>query len=645
MRIVTARRISQVFFLAMLAWFCIVGSVGGEWWNKSSWPINWLLQLDPLVAVGTMLATGTLYAGLLWALATVVLTVILGRFFCGWLCPFGTIHQFVGWAAWRGKSEAAKLAANKYRRAQSIKYYLLVFLLTGAAGGLIGKFIAGGRTWPVATAILVLAVLVAVAFAAALKIISKPKKAIGAVLLLAGLWGLLVLLVPSSAGMVGSLQTGLLDPIPLVHRSFNLVLLPIADAPAARIWPSERVYQGMWLIAVVFAAGVLGNLLIPRFYCRFICPLGALLGVLGRFSIWRIGKRKAKCAGCGACQANCEGACTPAGRIRTSECVLCMNCVDNCPTGTIAYQTSRSAAWELTGPDISRRGVLISLVSALAAVPVVRLARKAGASFGAGPIRPPGALVEGDFLARCIKCGQCMRVCPTSVLQPAGLDSGLEGLWTPVLNNRIGTSGCQLNCVECGSVCPTAAIRPITLDEKLGRGAFAQTGPIRLGMAFVDRSRCLPWAMGLPCIVCQENCPVSPKAIYVEEIFSTVQAAPVTGHGADELTVQVPHKAPEGQFATGDYYCKFADEPDDDRRLIIANTPETITISPAEPWPDPLRLGQDLYIQARLEKPFVDPGKCIGCGICEHECPVNGERAIRVTSQNESRAPERSLLA
>jgi hypothetical protein len=64
-----------------------------------------------------------------------------------------------------------------------------------------------------------------------------------------------------------------------------------------------------------------------------------------------------------------------------------------------------------------------------------------------------------------------------------------------------------------------------SVDERLGKGDFASTGPIRIGMAFVDRGRCLPWAMDRPCIVCQENCPVSPKAIFTRKEFRPVRLA------------------------------------------------------------------------------------------------------------------------
>ena len=118
-----------------------------------------------------------------------------------------------------------------------------------------------------------------------------------------------------------------------------------------------------------------------------------------------------------------------------------------------------------------------------------------------------------------------MRICPTNVIRPALLEAGVEGMWTPVLDFTSGTSGCQSNCVACGHLCPTAAIRPLSLEERMGLGEFKDKGPVRIGTAFVDKSRCLPWAMDRPCIVCQENCPVSPKAIFTREAFVAVQGA------------------------------------------------------------------------------------------------------------------------
>ena len=127
MKIVTTRRISQVFFFSIFVWFCIVGTVGQKWWQLRGWPVNWFSQLDPLVAIGTILTTHTLYWPLLWTLATIILTIVLGRFFCSWVCPFGSLHHFVGFLGNRRKSAAQKIRFNEYRKAQCIKYLILVF--------------------------------------------------------------------------------------------------------------------------------------------------------------------------------------------------------------------------------------------------------------------------------------------------------------------------------------------------------------------------------------------------------------------------------------------------------------------------------------------------------------------------------------
>lgn len=576
MKIVTVRRISQAFFFSMFLWFCIVSSVGEKFWQLRAWPVNWFLQLDPLVAIGTILTTQKLYWPLLWALATIILTIIFGRFFCSWVCPFGSLHHFIGFLGNRKTKLAKKVKLNKYRKAQCIKYLILIFFLFMAAFPSLGA----------------------------------------------------------------TLQTGLLDPIPLATRSFQL-LLSIADRTVNFVSTTPRFYEGAWLILLIFFTAVLLNLTIPRFYCRFICPLGALFGILGRFAIWRIGKNQSECSNCKLCERSCEGACEPSANIRITECVLCFNCRQDCKDEMISYQTTPSLAGEITNPDISRRGFMLSLSGGLFAVPAVRLSNELDSNWYHKVIRPPGALEEKEFLKRCIKCGQCMRVCPTNVLQPGGIEGGLENLWTPVLNNRIGSSGCQLNCVTCGQVCPTSAIRPITLAEKHGLDDFAEAGPIKLGTAFFDRNRCLPWAMDKPCIVCEENCPLSPKAIYTEECFNTVRDGILTVKSVAGNTIEIETPIIPDTFATGDYYCAVQE---DVRAKITSNTDKTIVISPDKQFEKFPAAGDKIEIQIRLQKPHVDIEKCIGCGVCEHECPVSGKKAVRVSAEGETRSMDRKLL-
>ena len=152
MKIVTTRRISQTFFFALFVWFCIVSTLGERFWQLRGWPVNWLLQLDPLAGLGLVLATHTLYAGLLWGVATLALTFVFGRFFCGWICPMGTLQQWIGYLSGRFLNTAQRIARNQPNPAQKLKYWLLLFLLSAAAADLFHYITAapwqqGGRFW------------------------------------------------------------------------------------------------------------------------------------------------------------------------------------------------------------------------------------------------------------------------------------------------------------------------------------------------------------------------------------------------------------------------------------------------------------------------------------------------------------------
>ena len=677
MRIVTVRRISQAFFLLFFLWFCVVSTFGAEWWQLRGWPVNWFLQLDPLVALGTVLSTGTLYGGLAWALVTIGLTIVLGRFFCGWVCPLGSLQQLVGYPGGRGRSASRRVAVNQYHQGQSIKYYLLFFLLSGAAGTLVGDAVRVAIEHSVS-----LWIMIALSLGALLLTLvgafADRRRAAAMALGLIAVWALLGFFFGAGPMLGASLQTGLLDPIPLMQRSVNLVLLAISDAAPQVLSHTQRYYQGAWIIGSLFFLILLLNLKRPRFYCRFLCPLGALFGVLSRYCLWRIGKKSDDCRHCKLCESNCEGGCEPAGAIRTSECVLCMNCLHQCQHELITFSTVPSATGEIAAPELSRRQAVLTLLSGTVLVPLLNLSGTTARNTCAGVIRPPGSLGEPEFLSRCLKCGQCMRICPTNVIQPAGFEAGPEGVWTPILNFRIGTSGCQLHCLACSLVCPTAAIRPLSLEEKKGLGSFAERGPIRIGTAFVDFGRCLPWAMDKPCIVCQENCPVSPKAIFVREHFSTIRDGILEVRKATPLTVEF-HRATLrlGQLASGDYYLRCLDgqqgpggataggpataleqqerraenreptpqsQPITVRRLIVGNTASQVTIRADQPFAESPAPGTRVVVEVRLQRPEVDVQRCIGCGICEHECPVSGRRAIRVTAENESRSKTHSLL-
>jgi len=457
------RRVSQGVFLLIFLWLFLQTESKGA--NELGYPVKVFLDADPLTAITAILASRSFSAASMLALVVVVLTVVLGRVFCGWICPLGTLHHLTGRLnARRGSfllSSSRKGALSKYRW----KYVLLLFLLTAA--------------------------------------------------------------------VFGVQLTGVFDPISLLIRSLSLAVYPMIayglraffdsvfalDLPVVTVG-SEFVYdlfkrtilpfsQPFFLQAVpvgLLFCGILAlNLMEKRYWCKYLCPLGALLGLLSR---WALLSRSVgeECNGCGACVRDCSGAVSPDASEgwRKAECLLCGNCDDPCPANAVSFGFARKNP--TMALDLGKRRVVGALLAGATVVPLLRVTPLAKPE-AADPflLRPPGALAETDFLRRCVKCGECMKVCLTGGLQPAFLEAGLEGLWTPVLVSRIGY--CEYRCTLCGQVCPTGAIRRLTPEEK---------AEVRIGLAMIDPGRCLPIAHGISCIVCEEVCPTSPKAIWFE---------------------------------------------------------------------------------------------------------------------------------
>lgn len=522
-RLTNVRILSQVFFFGAFIFFC-----WATWTSRlKGYPVSRILEMDPLVMISTMLSTGYVYRYLGWGLLVIALTLLFGRVFCNWICPYGTLHQFVGWL-FNVNTTKENFDRNRYKPIYFLKYGILTVFLIMAA--------------------------------------------------------------------MGSLQIGLLDPICLMYRSVATVFSPaidmgvdatgsaIAATGAEAFWLDQlkfapgvprRVFVGSFWIGMFILALVGANVFIPRFFCRVLCPLGALLGAISRFSLFRINRDVHKCTDCDLCLTRCEGAADPQSLVRMSECFSCMNCIDDCPEDALSFGIKGLDTKQVVAnPEFGRRKLVFSGVIGALGYPFFRNdGTNTNETFSADLIRPPGSVEEDEFLERCIKCDQCINVCPTNVLQPATFaEGGFESLWTPVMNFNI--SHCQLKCTLCSEVCPTGAIRKITVEEKLGKGEFEEAGPIVLGTAFFDRGRCLPHAMEIPCVVCEEVCPVSPKAIQTKD----EEVKDVTGN------------------------------------IVLLN------------------------------KPFMVPDLCIGCGICEAECPVKDDRAVYVTAVGESRSQERQLL-
>jgi len=146
--------------------------------------------------------------------------------------------------------------------------------------------------------------------------------------------------------------------------------------------------------------------------------------------------------------------------------------------------------------------------------------------------------------------------------------------------------------------------------------------------------------MDRPCIVCEENCPLSPKAIYTIETFNTIRDGQLVVNESDYHIIYIEQTLEPGKFASGDYYASYNGK----RIKITANAANSIELSEEIEIEQAPAAGSIIEIQVRLQRPYVDIEKCIGCGICEHECPVSGLKAIRVSAVGETRSSDRAFV-
>ncbi|WP_348262827.1 4Fe-4S binding protein [Telmatobacter sp. DSM 110680] len=515
------RRISQIFFLLLFIALLIFTSMRpasattGDIHMRA--PVRMFFVLDPLVAIANALATRALYRGLLWSLAILLPTLFLGRFFCGWICPMGTLQHFVGNMRSEAKRGKQRIESNRYKRWQTIKYVVLIGGLVAAS---FGSMIIG-----------------------TLDPFSLLVRSIGLAVLPAFNFATRAVLVPMEHSHVLAVRT--------IGESLHTILqATVLDFRQAHF--AQSLVLGILFLIILWA-----SMRITRFWCRAICPLGALLGLVSRWSILGLHKDASSCDKCSRCLLNCQGGDDPIGGSpwRKSECLMCMNCVGSCPHDSLQFHFFRKEP-EVASPDLGRRRTLTGLAIGAAAVPLMRANTGLGKSREDRLLRPPGSVDEPDFLSRCIRCGECMKVCPNNSLHPTLTQAGLEGLWTPTLVPRIGY--CEPSCVLCSEVCPTGAIWQITPKDKgwVVGVSGTQHQPVRLGTAFYDRGRCLPWALATDCIVCEEWCPVSPKAIYVEE-------AQVVDAAGNTKTVKQPRVDPSRCVGCGacEYACPLQERP------------------------------------------------------------------------------------
>jgi len=428
----------SLFLFSLFFFFAAYGLP--EWF-----PADLYLRLDPLLGLNAILAAREVIGRALWSLITLGATLVVGRFFCAYVCPMGATIDLFDLVFFRKKK---RLPLKKDALLRKTKYVLLTVFIACALVGLPLVY-----------------------------------------------W---------------------MDPIALLTRIYTFVFYPLVISlvnflvdllrPLSRPlgWVSfshlhlmEPVFHMSAITLFILGGVVVLNLLTPRFWCRYLCPLGAFLSLFSPLGLFRR-KVSERCNECHQCARNCPMGAIPKNPRETAhpECIQCRTCRRVCPEEAISFPPSLPVGGEYSSVDLSRRGFFYSLAGGLTFGLVASKTPFKPLEGKHQLIRPPGALPESEFLRTCIRCGECMKSCLTNTLQPCLWESGLAGLWTPRLNLRLAP--CEQNCNVCGKVCPTQAIRSLSLEEKTHA---------KIGTAVIKKELCLVWAQNKLCLICDEICP------------------------------------------------------------------------------------------------------------------------------------------
>ena len=497
--------------------------------------IEWR-QLTAIQIIPALLAAnGIVLAGL------VILALLGGRIYCSVICPLGVTQDCVSrLAAWPKKRSRTRRKVVRSSGAYSPEKRLMRWTICGAV--VLG--------WGVGIPIVL-------SLFDPYSIFSRMTVQIFRPVYLAG--NNLLEQILSSFGIYATHHVNIVSPEPII--------LLLSVAPAA---------------LVIFLAWKHG-----RLYCNTICPVGTLLGLFGKWSLYKVRLQPERCGSCKKCERVCKSSCIDSARrvIDYSRCVVCMNCLAVCHRGALRFglpSSSRPVQPSLTEKkaeaqdtpctvtgeksnyhhndleNSTRRILLGTLIGASVYAEGIRKVawaqesgQKSGPDTDLPPlierrtqaIFPPGGLDAERFHSRCTACHLCVAKCPAQILRPAITEYGLSGVLQPTLHFVDGF--CGYDCTVCTDVCPSGALRPLSVEEK---------HLTQIGLVVFDQTLCVVHTQGTNCGACAEHCPT--------------------------------------------------------QGVIM------------EPFHDGLTI------------PVVDTEKCIGCGGCEYICPTRPYKAIYVEGKS-----------
>lgn len=447
----------------------------------------------------------------------IVLTSLFGRVYCSAICPLGIMQDLVSWIRKKTKKRGHRY---KYRKPAYIwRYGFLAFPII--------VFLAGGN--------------------------------------LIGIY----LLDPYS--IFGRIFSNLGQPVIMWFNNQLSILLETMEVYL--LYPKDIINAGlldyvipsMMLIIIVWFSFTRG-----RLYCNMICPVGTLLGLFSKISVFRIKMLDSQCTKCGKCAAVCKASCIDVKHLNVdfSRCVACFNCLKSCPEGAIKYvqglpekilqKSSEPSEIMATreSMNLDRRNAVVKLLVgcvALAGLPVkafsqmkkngkqipVKIENKIPTKIEPDkqfPVSPPGSLGIKHFTNRCTACHLCVSACPTGVLQPSFREYGLAGIMQPHMD--YSTKYCNFDCTRCSEICPSGAILSLSVENK----KLTQIGKVN----FI-RENCIVQAEEKACGSCSEHCPTQAVTMvpYKDNLtIPEIKQEICVGCGACEYACPVkPHKA------------------------------------------------------------------------------------------------------
>ena len=445
------RHIRTVFALLVLILFAFLfldfrGLLG----EKAFSPITYLQFLPSLVKfiiAGVTAATGFI--------VVLVLTVLTGRTYCSFLCPLGILQDVI--------SRIGGFVKRRFRRYGYKKPYTILryFILVLTAGIL-------------------------------------------------ALGGIYVLTILDPYSIFGRFMSYFVQPVVLLINNLLASVLGRFDIYSIYHVDIKPYELAAYIVPTAFLllVGIL-SFRHGRLYCNTVCPVGTLLGLVSKISIFRIKFDEDRCTRCGRCAMACKSSCIDFlnKNVDLSRCVNCFNCIDACKENAMSYGLVRLKPKQLSTDDTdsSRRGFLAGSLALLAGGSQLLRAQGTTPAPAAEstvkedrlyPVTPPGSVSIESFTSRCTACTLCVSACPTNVLQPSVSEYGFAGIMQPRMDFHSGF--CNYDCTRCTDVCPTGAIMPLMIEAKK---------LTQIGKAVFIKENCIVHTEKTACGACSEHCP------------------------------------------------------------------------------------------------------------------------------------------